>query len=227
MEEIVEKIRGKGYWRVVIRPQNYDSERISNLSECKSLLRLSVVSLLEWDYPYYDFNSIANAQQYITSLCDFDEVGIGEYWRFYKSGQFIHLFSMREDWATYYSYLKDKGSKGLDFILALYKVTEIYEFASRLASKKLLPNDSVTIIIELYDTDKRELISFGRRPLYKHICVVPKIEITKRITVEELISKSPELSIQVVRNIFETFNWDQVPLGLLVEEQKKFLGKRA
>jgi hypothetical protein len=228
MEEIVEKIRSKGYWRVVIRPQNYNNECLSDLSECRDILRSSVVSLRGWDYPYYDFNKIKNTQEYITSLCDFDEVGISEYWRFYKSGQFLHLLSMSEDWARHYSFIANKGIKGLDFIPALYRVTAVYEFASRLVSKMLSPNDSVNVLIELYDTEKRELITSDiSRNIYRHVCIIPNIKKPKTITVDEIISKSSEISIQVVTEIFETFNWVHVPVGLLMEEQKKYLEKRS
>ena len=38
-EELVERIKGKGYWRVIIRPTQFEKGRIKTFSEVRKLIQ--------------------------------------------------------------------------------------------------------------------------------------------------------------------------------------------
>jgi hypothetical protein len=54
MHPVIEKIKSRGYWKVVIRSSIFLEDRIRELSLCKKLVRDNKVRLRGWDYPHYD-----------------------------------------------------------------------------------------------------------------------------------------------------------------------------
>lgn len=140
---IVKNIKEGPYWRVNIRPLKFIKERIKSLSEIRNYLEQCKVSLRGWDFPHIDHKNTTNGQDWVQSECEFND--IKEFWRFYKSAQFIHYFSVYEDY-----YMKSKPNRSLsqnnsfsgylDIFVTLYRMTEIYEFAMRLAQKGVYEN---------------------------------------------------------------------------------------
>ena len=92
--KIVNKIKSGPYWRVNLRPYEFNEEKIKTLSEIRKLLDQCQVSLRGWDFPHIDHQKTMNGQDWVQSECDFND--IIEFWRFFKSGQFIHYFSVYE-----------------------------------------------------------------------------------------------------------------------------------
>src|SRR5712692_8662151 len=83
------------HWRVNFRPDKYETERLQ-LSECFEVVERSIVRLRGWSYP-----RVSRSQErrqvganWVASWSDFS--GHIEYWRFYQSTQFLHLFAIRE-----------------------------------------------------------------------------------------------------------------------------------
>jgi hypothetical protein len=135
----------------------FDAQLIPALPDCWKMIEPSVVSLRGWDYPHVDRSDRANGKDWIASWCDF--MDHREYWQFFQSGQFAHLFSFRED-AQQRNALQtalsqphvevptgEKPTGCMDIIETLFKLTEIYEFASRLSQKMALEG-SISISVE-------------------------------------------------------------------------------
>ena len=84
------------HWRVNLRPSEYLPELIPTLSQCFEIIQQTKVHLRGWDYPHLSTRNTerASGSNWIASWTPF--MNHNEYWRFYQSGQFLHLFSVRE-----------------------------------------------------------------------------------------------------------------------------------
>jgi len=230
MEERLKKIHSTGYWRVNIRPTLFEQTRIPSLKTCREIIESSIVRLSGWDYPYLDPEETANGDDWIQSGRDHGRYV--EYWRFYQSGQFIHHFACFEDFTNpseLSQYIEKPSPSGryLSILSTLYKVTEIFEFAARLASKNILSPET-EISIKLVGTEGRQLFFWSRsrhQPI-DYICKIPEITFSKIYQTVELLASASDLALDTTVYIFERFNWMSVPRGLLTEEQKKLLERR-
>jgi hypothetical protein len=216
---LLSKIHAKGYWRVVVRPTRYVEKRIPTLSECRRHLEESTVRLRGWDYPHV--KDVTNGQNWIESSEDWLHGHI-EYWRYYQTGQFVHHFAMTEDYEE-----SSKDLHGLDFINTLYRLTEIFEFAARLAARGLL-SPGVDVRVELHNCEGRRLFSWdpGRFIERSHLSVTPTIEYKTTATDTELLGRGGEMAVDGTIHVLERFNWNDVPRDILAAEQAKFLERR-
>lgn len=238
MKELINKIKQKGYWKVVIRPTIFNKDNIPSLDDCKKIIESCIISLRGWNYPHIHREGIKiSGNDNIESYCDSESLGYFEYWRFYQSGQFIHYFSMREDYRIDEKELQrikhqseTKSTKLLSILSTLYSVTEIFEFTQRLVAKDIL-GDAVEISIELGNVEGRELFfwdSFSRWLNMNYICTFrgENILVTRIVPKEELVSNSAKIALVACMEIFKKFNWINVPEQVFAEDQKKFLEKR-
>lgn len=228
MNKLVEKIKTRGYWEVLIRPNKFVENLIESPSKCKEIIREVSVKLRGWIYP---FNTIheppsTGGYDYIEQSKEWEF--FLEYWRYYQSGQFIHFFGMLEDWqdqAKTIGRMPLEPFKSLAIISTLYTFTEIYEFASRLAVKGLLGNEC-TISITLHGTKDRQLVTLDFRRhffLREYKSKLESIPHKISIPTADLIARSAELSLDHTIRVFERFNWDNPPRGIFLEEQTKLL----
>lgn len=220
MEKLLEKIHSVGYWRVNIRPTVYEQHRIPSLAECREVIETSPVLLRGWDYPHVEPEGAISGEEWIESCADF--MGNIEYWRFYQSAQFIHHLAVREDHE-----LDTPAGSYLAILNTLYLITEIFEFASRLVSKKVL-SPGIGISIGLIGAKGRELFFWNQARLLRQRCVSSVENITFARTYDEaqLLGHSAKHALDAVCWIFERFNWVPVPREILVEDQKKLLERR-
>lgn len=238
MKKLIDKIKQTGYWKVIIRPAVFENSRLSNLEACKTIIQSCKVSLRGWDYPHIDKKGITiSGNDNIESYCDWPDGDFFEYWRFYQSGQFIHYFSIREDYQIDEEEIKKiqrrnltKSNKFLSIISTLYSVTEIFVFAQGLAIKDIL-GDTIEISIELGNSEGRELFfwgNFSRHLDRKYICTFrdENLMIKRIIQKEELIANYDKLALDACLEIFKKFNWTQVPRQVFDEDQRKFLQRR-
>jgi len=240
MKEIIQKITKKGYWKVILRPVSFKEKRIPTLEDCKEIINSSKVSLRGWDYPHIggiDKIRVAGNDS-IHLTCDWKEGGHFEYWRFYQSGQFIHYFSMREDYRITKEELErlqgefgTESTRFLSVISALYSTTEIFEFASRLAMKNIF-GSCVEVIIELGNVKDRTLFFWdASRDLFtRYFCDFADekdtIKFHKIIPKNELIVKSDKIALEAFAYILKMFNWENVKIDIFIEDQKKLLERR-
>src|SRR5581483_8451600 len=94
---LLEDIQSRGHWRVVIRPSTFVDPRVPDIVTLKPILEKIAVRLRGWDYPHVDDRTPVHI--------DLDWIGQEfswqdylEIWRFYQSGQLIHIAGMMEDW---------------------------------------------------------------------------------------------------------------------------------
>jgi len=232
-EEILEKIKSRGYWFVNIRPLKFEEKRITSLAECKKLVKECVVSLRGWDFPHYFRKSEPiSGLDWVESVTDWEE--FKELWRMYQSGQFIHFFGCLEDWlgesktlfGTPRNWKYAPGSI-LSILNTLFRVTEIYEFASRLARKKIF-DEGLYLNIELHGMKNRRLIILEPHRILSddYVCGIKDLPHSKTISIADILGNAHELALDHTIWIFERFNWDSPPKTVLKEDQKRFLERR-
>lgn len=229
-EGVLNKIKSRGYWQVIIRPTQFKEDRLS-LQECDQIVRECKVMLRGWDYPHINNRQPPRAGgiDYVESLTDWYDHK--ELWRMYQSGQFVHLFGCREDWLgeeipifgrSRHSDVKPYSV--LEIIMTLYSLTEIYEFASRLAQKNLFEGTAF-LSVTLHGMENRKLIYFkqGRVLFDDYICHIKELSREKNIAVDELLGRGHELALDHTLWILERFNWFSPPREVLKEDQRKLL----
>ena len=227
MNEILKQIRSRGFWEVKIQPVEFREDRIPTLTKCKDIVREAVVHITGWQYPYYGPGEQPQLfQEFIQQTCDWKF--FLELWRYYRSGQFIHFFAVREDWPE----LSPSGTRASETgeVLwiepAVYSLTEIYEFASRLAARGLL-GDDCQISISLHGMKSRSLIWFNGMRVLRQDCrsVMDSIVLKESIPTTKLLAASPELAVEQATGLFHRFNWDLQP-QTIKQLQTELLQKR-
>lgn len=230
MKEFLQTIKSRGYWKVLVRPTSFENKRISSLSDCIKIIEETKVSLRGWDYPHYGRKGRRSGLDWIGAETDF---GVHkEIFRFYQSGQFIHYFSIREDWMMedpwYEGKFKDvKPGSMLSFLSTLYTVTEIFEFASRLVEKNIL-GDQIYIYIELHGNKDRSLVTldFNRFLSEGYTSTLEIIPFEETYPASDLLGKSAEIALNYTIWLFEKFQFYNAPRHVLQEDQKKLIEKR-
>jgi len=219
---LIYKIHSKGYWCVIIRPINYVVHRIS-LVESKELVESSQVRRRGWPYPAIQREGILSGNEWVYSGRESDWFRHIEYWRLYRSGQFVHEIVLREDIEEG---LLKKCKRGLEVVMTNYQVTEILEFSSRLAtSRPDLFKDGMEIIIELHDMQNRKLFFCDARYLsMDYVCDNPTIVVHRRLQLSEILSDPYHIALEMIKEILIQFNWNHVSMDLLRQEQKKLEG---
>jgi len=230
LRDLTERIKSKGYWRVVICPTSFERLRIPTFSKLQELAQACNVHWRGWDYPHLETHVVQNKQDWIESSVDWEY--FIEYWRLYRSGQFIHLFALHEEHMDIKKSLpiryppRPKRAGYVDFVSVTYTITEIFEFATRMANKDIL-RPAAFISIGLYNMENHQLATFGGRFLpdnYAYTTNDP-IVIEKEIPQQELISRPDEFALDFIVEIFERFNWNN-PLRQALSEDQKCLRER-
>jgi len=232
--ELVDRIKSGPHWRVNIRPANFEKYRVSSLSELHKLIEGCQVALRGWYFPHIDRNGIINGDDWIMSEGNYGD--IIEYWRFYQSAQFIHYFNIYENCDE--DVKKKAKSIRLDdnrvepsgyvsIISTLYRITEIYEFAMRLAQKSIFQS-GLSIKISIKGVKNFQLFFWDRlRVLHDaYISGIDEINFESVMTIDDLLANGHDEALNKAISVFERFNWNNPPQNILAEDQKKLLERR-
>ena len=134
---VLDKIRSRGYWRVVIRPTTFQERQIPRCDDLLPIVEKSSVRLPNrpWEYPCIDRSGVPGGDDWVWQ--EFERGPVIEYWRIYLSGQFVHFFAMAEDWTDALNSrpAEPGGQSGQenDYLHTIFTFRGIYEFAARLA----------------------------------------------------------------------------------------------
>ena len=209
MSGLLDTIRSKGYWRVVIRPNHFVEQRVEDIAALKPILEKSSVRLRGWDFPhvngkgkaYPDRDSIAQ---------EFEWKEYHEFWRFYQSGQFIYYGGFVSDWRESASDHKGvERHKTLRAVDMVVRFTEVFEFAARLALTQVA--DTQTHIEIKASGLKDRSIWFNPEkydpwPTLK--AHVAEFRYEDDVPNAKLMAESRELALVAARELFKRFDWD-------------------
>jgi len=242
MEELINKIKERGYWKVIIRPTEFKEKRIPDRDDCERFINGSKIQFSGWDYPHINYikGIVRSGPDSVASFTNLPEDGRLEYWKFYQNGQFVHYFTMLEDYrmdeeqkervrnSFSFSIVDKKIDIFLSVLNTLYSITEIYFFAAELA-KLAKFNEKTQIIIELGNTKGRTLFFWGdtfRVLPYAYTCEYEPIIEEQVIPTKELISDPANLALDFTMDIFKEFNWKNPNRDVFLQDQKKLIGGR-
>jgi hypothetical protein len=233
MNATVSRITSRGYWKVIMYPSEFRRDRIANLLECQRLVENCKVSLRGWDYPH--FERLVSSEDYICSGTDWEIYK--EYWRLYRSGQFVHYFGCVEDWwrgSTLDAELGARYAPGevLELIMVLYHMTEVHEFASRMAQRSVF-GEQMSLTIEAHGMRGRRLIRVGNSlfdEFGQYVSQQESFKFESAYAVQDLIGRSAEVALDQALRVYELFNWRNARMAQNVsglrDEQRKLLERR-
>ncbi|MCA2376671.1 hypothetical protein ACQZ5D_08305 [Agrobacterium sp. 22-211-1] len=208
-EGFVDLIKSAGYTRVVVRPQS-KPEDIS-IADAKLLVEASSVSLRGWDYPHIslrddDSGGYENFAEFAQNWCDWHHHR--EFWRIYKSGQFLHYKSLREDLTNDEHVPKHRPVVGIGSLI--FTVTEVVEFAHRLFRNGLYQRGS-QIEFTLGQSHGRELWvdDPNRMPFTSPRATSSNsIKVERSLDPSHLLAGDPkETARSMLMEIFDAFGW--------------------
>jgi hypothetical protein len=240
--ELPVPVRRHPHWRVLFRPGSYETERIPNLAACWKTVEQNRVRLRGWDYPHLSSRDSERGHgvDWIASWSSFMERY--EYWRLFQSGQFVHLFSVREAtesaWREKLKSLTEghlKHVKGVDWEAVpgylhisnfVYSMTEIFEFAARLCQHGIYEG-SLSVGVELKGVKGFVLTTDWDRAWHSYYAATEdEFGKTWEIRTDDLVAKSPEKSLDAMLWFFERFGWLDPAIQVLRQDQENFLKGR-
>ena len=211
VSEVVDKVRSRGYWDVAIRPETYQDERVP-YAELDEIVRAAEVRMRGWPVPYFDpREQPLRGANWIGQDVDATVVAHYEAWRFHTSGQFNHLRAIDADWrhTSEISPTPASDEKVIQVWEVLFYLTEIFEFAARLA---LGPSGDETMVVDvgLHGLAGRGLIVGQRnRAEFFQPYRTNETSLQQGVTAtrQELIAKPRELAVDMAIEFFVRFGW--------------------
>jgi hypothetical protein len=233
------KLKTRGYFIVDVYPNTINEERITPVIKCKEVLKDSAIQLRGWDYPHIptvtlDHQNIYVAGSKVEAWIDWEQYK--EVLQLHKSGHFLHLFGLFEDWFEEDSwnsgndiYSKIKPGTVLLIINMVYRITEVFVYLRNLVNTGLY-DDGITVKLTLNNTKNRVLkvIEPSRAPLFMdYRCMQDSIEFPeKTYSKDEVLNNYLDIALENIVYLCNQFNWDAPPINVLKEDQKKLLERR-
>lgn len=230
-------------WRVLFRPQEYKEDLIPSLSKCFEIIEKTKLSLRGWDYPHLSRKDTNRGQgnNWVASWAEF--MGQYEYWRFYQSGQFLHLFSVREATEIEFKEKLKADIKShrifsdneidwesvpgfLSIINFIYIITEIYEFAARLCQAQIYAG-VLNIQIDIKGIKGFVLTAPWERAWHSYYAASQDVlSKSQEIETEQLVAASKDFSLSTIVWFFERFGWMSPSEMVIRQDQEKLIKGR-
>ncbi len=222
MSELLEAIRSRGYWRFVIRPRSFDSNRIK-YERLYDLVEKAAVNLGGWQMPPVDPRvQTIKGDEWIEQRIEWE--AFKEIWRFYQSGQFVHFSDILGDWRDQSSWLTPDANwvsgKELSVPETLFRLTGEFELAARLSVSEV-GGPEMLIGFSAYNLAGRVLTIEGAKfaPFrYPRITQMPEYEKEYEYASSELASGPRELALNAAADFFRRFDWNP-PREILKKHQ--------
>lgn len=235
--DLKKEIKTRGYWEIVVRPQQFSRDAVDP-SKLKETIINSSYPSRGWRYPLISTDPYEQEHAYATQDGIEGYVDFGrhrEVWRFDTSGQFIHYLAFPEDWweqegNDWVPAAASQHPQGtaLSTIGTVYLLTEILEFARRL-SANVPQMETVCISITLHNVQNRELATFdSMRHLFgRYTCRIASFQLKAiEVTRDDLQGKARSLALELIKEVFTKFNWQNMPVKVFEEDQDKLLTGR-
>lgn len=224
-EGLLETIKADTHWRVNIRPAVPVAEKMS-LQRCAEVVEKASVSLRGWDYPHIsirndDHGGSGRYGDFVANWCDWYRYT--EFWRMYRSSQFLHYFSLREN-------MREDGrmpeGKALNVTGTVYSLTEMVEFLFRLARGGLYEHGaSIHISLEKAAGRRLWVSEFNRMGFsYPRETQAETIKLSRELTSSDLAGASHSVSLPLILEFFDHFGWS-ANREQIAQDQAKFFRK--
>lgn len=228
MSNVVEKIRSRGHWAVIVRPEAFDPERVE-YSALEDIVVSVAVRFRGWPVPFVERREQPKrGGDWVGQDIDASIVGHYEAWRFFTSGQFNHLRAVSADWRE--GRERTPVPRGYDFVIEvweiLYYLTEIFELAARLALSAA-GDDPMVISLETGELGNRALVvaQANRAEFIEPYRVPTRLAKELRLERDELIARPREIAAETARGFFLRCGW-KPPLEQLLEHQRELTDRQ-
>jgi hypothetical protein len=207
---LITEIQSRGSFQLVIRPERFAQERI-DFGQLYPLIRDSAVHLRSHSFPFGS-SQPTPGEDWISG--EFSQSWVIEAWRLYQSGQFVYLGGILDDWRDRMNFPLSEGSKSgttLTIEEVVYRCTEFFEFASRLAladGYQLNGKMHIEIIVAGLKGRVLSVDRYNRLPLPRGSATAadhasPRGEFTQG----DLVAQPKKLALQAAAAVFKRFNW--------------------
>jgi hypothetical protein len=212
-DPLLEEIRSRGYWDIHIRPVTFQQGRLP-LSQLRQLVIRASLDYRGWEFPYVTPQMPQIGNDWI-GLENQMENGL-QAWRFFQSGHFVSQVGFLDDWDDKLTYpLREDWTPGvlLSILDVVFRLTEIFGFASRLAITDVYRDErSLVIDVTLCHVQNRKLydrgVLNGRFPVFGYTTAAERIPYTITLAKEDIIARPRELALEAAQHIFERFGWN-------------------
>lgn len=230
MSDLLQQIKSRGWWHVTVRPTRFDEHHIAHATELQFIVERCAVSS-GWSFPQILLDRrLDTGSDWIGQEVDWDRYR--ELWRFYTSGQFVHIAGILHDWRDRSQiHPPNEGwQPGAGMLLreTAWRLSEIYEFAARLA---LTPAGDATMHVavrieglsgrNLYDEQAIVPSIYSKGPL---VATSPSFKSERDYDRAELIANSRALAADVTRDLLLMFGWTG-PAAMVRDWQDQLFGR--
>ncbi|WP_439585388.1 AlbA family DNA-binding domain-containing protein [Dyadobacter bucti] len=226
-------IKSKGYWELRLRPRT--EEGFEDNDFAKDVVTKASISH-GWDFPrvprYQDNQEgYRSGQSYIEAFSDFGTRK--EFWRMYKSGQFIDFRALPEDWYSesenYTSLSEQVKSQTVVNLLnsVVFYITDALNYLSRICQQGIY-SGGVQIVLVLHNIENRELrIDDTRRSGFHYPRVTSEREISleSNIEADEVIENHIQIANEMILDTLNSFGFTANSKSIR-EDQDKYLQGR-
>lgn len=218
MNELLDKIRSRGYWKVAITPVSYpdmetEKERVSDLCALQHIMERRAVRLRPgaWGLPHLRYTELETGADWIGHELDWHHCI--EWWRFYQTGRFVHYRAISDDWRDQSGIRPPddgwRSGASLDVKDAVAQFTEAFELAARLvftdASDGLMRVEVTVSGIEGRTlTGLPETGNFAER----HPARIPEYYYGVEPTLIQTVIMGEEAARNASAGLFECFGWE-------------------
>jgi hypothetical protein len=219
------EIRSRGYWEVAIRPAHFAAKRLPDISSLYPIVSKTFVTLRGWDFPHVEPSAKTRinidwiGQEFVW------EIHLSA-WRFYQSGHFIFLGGMPVDWRENSSIwpASDDWEPGslLGVGDAIFRFTEIFEFAARLAQSEA-GDDPMHVDVTVGNLKDRCL--YAERgtswlPYPKHQTSMDEYRCSEELSQAELLATARQTALRAANELFKRFGWETTIADLQAWQEK-------
>ena len=239
MSELVERIRSRGYWKVIIRPSTFVENRVPHRSSLLPILQKTSVDFRGWSFPPVDiFLETEKGADWVGQNIDWEPHV--ELWRFYQSGQFVCYSGMSCDWdqhsqtntgwpSQWKSADGNVQQVSLDIGEVIVRFTEMFEFAARLAFTDA-GDDGIHVEVAA-DNFKGHFLPLPALGPERSRWRLPRssegeMQYTVDVTRTKLVAEARDLSLEPALELFRCFQWDP-GIPALRDIQSELLSRRA
>jgi hypothetical protein len=197
----------------VIRPDEFTERRVERVQELFPLVEGAAVEIRGWDFPHID----RTTQPHV----DVDWVGQEsvwehalESWRLYMSGQFVDVVGFPNDWRDQ-STVWPAGPNwepGQEFGVgeAVYKLTEIVEFAARL-SLSSVGDERMYLGVTAAGLGGRLLVVDDPMKMpfaHEYRCGIDELPLERVLDRDHLVAEPLEVALELATEVFARFHWN-------------------
>lgn len=220
---LLERIQEMAYWRVLIRPVIPLNDQLS-FRTCSDLVAASKVSVRGWDYPHVesqrpdDRGGIGRGEDYSESWTDWE--GFREFWRMYRSGQFLSYNLLHGEIGMF----GEQGGQGIvPAVDTIYSVSEYIEFAQRLAKQVPFSGGYVFTVSLRNAAGYRLSAGSGRMPFFDALVSnTEDLTITKHVGSADMAKGTVDIANNILLELFDFFGWNPDPNQIRHDQEAFF-----